>query len=562
MTVYIVHLLIGTLLFAAMASSYNLLLGIGRLFSIAQAAFVGIGAYAVGAGTLNFNLPFPATVVIGLVAGCAIGLVLGAVALRVADVYLAIASFAFQQLFVSAVINLKSITSGGYGLPGIPPPQFGPITFDTPYHQLAAALVVLGITLEVNRRLDRSPFGRMMRCSGEDEVAVRALGKSVWQGKLVIFTVSGALAALAGAFYSSFIGFIDPTTFTIDMSILLLSMVILGGAGTIFGPVLGAVLIVDLPEVLSFVGVAGPQVSNVRQAAYGLALLLVVVVAKRGILVPRIAGGRGRSATVPGEHELERTVGSAIAVHDVSKRFGGVTAINKLSLSINPGRVTGIVGPNGAGKTTLFDILTGFVRPDSGEVRVDGRSIGRQGPEERARNGIVRSFQDLKLFPGMSALENIRLAFQSTADENPLVAMLTRRRVRRIEVTTMARAQALLETIGFDGDPDLPAEELSYAEQKLLSLARAIAASPRVLLLDEPASGLDHASLLELAQVIRGIAERGTTVCVIEHNVSLLSQLADHMLFLHLGSLSAEGDPASIMGNPKLSDIYFGLEAV
>jgi branched-chain amino acid transport system permease protein len=562
MTDYVIHLLIGTLLFAAMASSYNLLLGLGRLFSIAQAAFVGIGAYAVGAGTLNFHLSFPVALATGLVAGGGIGLILGAVALRVADVYLAIASFAFQQLFVSAVINLKSITSGGYGLPGVPPPQFGPITFDTPYHQLAAGLVVLAITLEVNRRLDRSPFGRMMRCAGEDEVAVRALGKSVWKGKLAIFSISGALAALAGGFYASFIGFIDPTTFTIDTSILLLSMVILGGAGTILGPILGALLIVDLPSILSFVGVAGPQVSNVRQAGYGLALLLVVIVAKRGILVPKATADASLQIAPSEEIVPPPRPGAEISVHDVSKRFGGVLAINELSLAITPRRVTGIVGPNGAGKTTLFDILTGFVRPDTGSVTVDGKSLARRGPEERARQGIVRSFQDLKLFPGMSALENIRLALQLRADENPLVSLISRRRVRKAEAATLARARTLLHTIGFAGDPHRRSEELSYAEQKLLSLGRAMAASPRALLLDEPASGLDRASLQQLAHVVRQIAESGTTVCVIEHNVQLLTQLADHMLFLHLGSLRAEGDPASIMSDPDLSDIYFGLEAV
>lgn len=561
MTHYVIHLLTVTCLFAAMATSYNLLIALGRLFSIAQAAFVGIGAYAVGAGMLNFGLPFVVALVVGVVAGAVVGLLLGAVALRVADVYLAIASFAFQELFVSSVINLKSITSGGYGLPGIPPPAFGPIVFNTPYHQLLMALVVLAIALEVYRRLDRSPFGRVMRCAGADEVAVRALGKNVWQGKLAIFTISGALAAFAGAFYASYIGYIDPTTFTIDTSILLLSMVIFGGAGAILGPVIGALVIVDLPDVLSFVGATGPQVSNIRQVAYGLALLLVLLLARRGVLLPKVRELRSVTGTEPAVVGESRG-GIAVVAIELNKRFGGVHAINDLSVTIPAGRVTGIVGPNGAGKTTLFDLLTGFVQADSGRVLLAGQPLDGKGPERRAREGVVRSFQDLKLFGELSAVENVRVALQDQRAEGAITALLRRRRVARAEAESLARAHALLDRVGFEGDPSRRADELSYGEQKLLSVARIAAAAPAVMLLDEPASGLDHASLDRVGAVVRGLAAQGVTVCVIEHNVQLLSQLADHMLFLHMGALMAEGTPQAIMADPELGTIYFGLAAV
>ena len=410
MTGYLLSLLTQTLLFAAMASSYNLLIGFGRLFSIAQGAFIGLGAYAVGAGAVNFGWPTLPALALGVVAGGVVGLFLGAVALRVSDDYLAIATFAFQILFTTALTNLKDVTSGAYGIPGVPPLGVAGLAVASRPAQLGLALAVLLLTLEATRRLRGSPFGLILRAAGEDEVATRALGKRTRQAKVVIFAVSGALAALAGGVYASFVGFIIPEMFNIHFSMLLLSMVIIGGAGSISGPVAGAALMVLLPELLNFVGVTDNRVSYVRQALFGAALLLVVVVFQRGMVRPRRFGGAG---VLPAESAPPAAAVAGPAPVDcqgVQKRFGGVVAVESVTTTLAAGRVTGVVGPNGAGKTTLFDLVTGFERPDAGVVRLGGTPLDGEGPDERCRLGLVRSFQNLRLFPRLTVLENVMVA--------------------------------------------------------------------------------------------------------------------------------------------------------
>ncbi|MDO8211118.1 branched-chain amino acid ABC transporter ATP-binding protein/permease [Conexibacter sp. CPCC 206217] len=556
MSPYTLGIITQVLLFGAIASSYNLLLGFSRLFSVAQGAFVSFGAYAIGIGAIRYDLPWLVAAIAGIALAGVAGLMIGLLALRISDDYLAIATFALQIVMTSALESFHDFTGGTYGIPGIPGIEIFGFAFDTPWDLVFAAAIVLVICMEAARRVDRSPFGLVLRASGQDEVAARALGKRPALAKVAVVTVSAMLAAVAGAVYASYLGYILPATFDVHFSILLLSMVIVGGAGSMLGPLVGSILIVALPELLDQLGATSSTVVYIRELLFGVVLLLVVVVLRRGIVKPR------RHAQ-PAPHdvggEIVHVSGATLEGRGLTRAFGGIKAVTDVDLSLAPGRVTGVVGPNGAGKTTLFDLVTGAQPANAGTVALDASTIDKLGFDARARHGLLRSFQGLRLFEELTALENVMVAVPLGHDEGAVTALLRRRRARAALRRAAQEAGAALGAVGLTEGLDRRARDLSYAEQKLLSLARVIAAKPRVVLLDEPASGLDPATLARMTEIVRGLAQDGRSVCIVEHNTKVLSELSDEMVFLHLGEVLATGSPEQITSDPRLAAIYFGV---
>lgn len=562
MSNYTLGLITQALLFASIATGFNLLIGFGRLFSVAQAAFVGVGAYAVAIGGQRYDASFEVSLGIGILVATGLGLLVGLLALRVSDDYLAIATFAVQIVFTSALTNFRDFSGGAYGIPGVSRASIGNFEASDPAVYPVIAGVTLVVCLEVCRRIRSSPFGLVLRAAGEDEVAARALGKRTRQSKVVIVGLSAGLAALAGGIYASYLGYILPASFDIHFSILLLSMVIIGGSGSVIGPAIGATLMVAIPDLLNNIGVTNSTVVYVRQLVFGIALLLVVVLLKRGLVRPRY-GFRGKRFAIEGNEDGEapplEVRGDLLEASGLSKSFGGIQAVTDVDLVLRPGEITGLVGPNGAGKTTLFDLMTGAIRPTAGSTSLGGTVIDELRMEDRSRLGLLRSFQGLRLFPGLSALENVLVAVPLQRDERMSTAVLRRGRVKRALRTAHTEAARSLRAVGLESGWDRPASELSYAEQKLLSLARVLAARPSVVLLDEPASGLDHATLDRMAELVRSLAERGHTVCVVEHNTAVLREVADRMVFLHVGRVEAIGTPDEIIADPRLAAIYFGV---
>lgn len=556
MTPYVLGVITQVLLFAAVASSYNLLLGFSRLFSVAQGAFVSIGAYAVGIGILDYHLPWLLACGLGVAIASLAGLLIGLLALRVSDDYLAIATFALQIVVTSALANFHDLTGGTYGLPGVPAVEIAGYTFDSPWTFVATGVVVLIVCVEASRRIASSPFGLVLRAAGQDEGAARALGKQPAHAKVAIVTLSAALASVAGAVYASYLGYILPSTFNIHFSILLLSMVIIGGAGSLLGPLAGATLMIALPEFLNDVGATSSTIVYVRELFFGFVLLLVVVVLRRGIVKPRFrvlepADDQGEPGPPP--------AGALLEGRELTRYFGGIKAVANVDLTLCPGKITGVVGPNGAGKTTLFDLLTGAQAADRGTVMMERASFDGLGIDARAQAGLLRSFQDLRLFDELSAMENVMVAVPLGREEGMLCALVFRRRVRAARRRASAEAGAALRAVGLVDGLDRRARDLSYAEQKLLSLARIMAAKPRVMLLDEPTSGLDPATLDRMTELVREIAADGRSVCIVEHNTKVLSALSDEMVFLHLGEVLAVGSPEQITSDPELAAIYFGV---
>lgn len=250
-----------------------------------------------------------------------------------------------------------------------------------------------------------------------------------------------------------------------------------------------------------------------------------------------------------------------LELDDVTKRFGGIVAVDSLSFSVLEGSVTGLVGPNGAGKTTCFNLITGFLRPDHGEIRYRGGSLSHRNPPEIYELGIARSFQNLRLFAELSVLENVMLAVPSQSGENVLRALLPSGRRRRDERRARETARECLATVGLSGHDYVRAANLSYPEQKLLSLARLLATGAELLLLDEPASGLDQASVELMQQLIRSLLGIGKTVCLVEHNLDVIRALSDHVVFMDRGAAVAVGEPHEIFSQQNLAELYFGVDA-
>jgi branched-chain amino acid transport system permease protein len=556
MSPYVLGVITQVLLFAAVASSYNLLLGFSRLFSVAQGAFVSFGAYAIGIGVLRYELSWVAACLVGVGLATAAGLMIGLLALRVTDDYLAIATFALQIVVTSSLDNFHGLTGGTYGLPGVPTIEIAGLGIDSPWAFVAAAAVVLLICIELSRRISSSPFGLVLRAAGQDDGAARALGKRPAAAKVVVVALSAALASLAGAVYASYLGYILPSTFDIHFSILLLSMVIIGGAGSLLGPLAGATLMIALPEVLNNMGATSSTVVYVRELFFGVVLLMVIVVLRRGMFVPR------HRLPSPAAADSTRTTaqpGAILEGRGLSCAFGGIKAVTDVDLTLRPGVVTGIVGPNGAGKTTLFDLITGAQVSHTGSVTMEESSLDNLGLSGRAQAGLLRSFQGLRLFADLSVLENVMVAVPLGRDERMFTALVLRARARAAQRRAMAEALAVLREVGLEDGLDRRARDLSYAEQKLLSLARVLAARPRVILLDEPASGLDPATLERMTSLVRRLADEGRSVCVVEHNTKVLADLSDEMVFLHLGEVLAVGPPDAITKAPELAAIYFGV---
>ncbi|MBI4610079.1 MAG: branched-chain amino acid ABC transporter ATP-binding protein/permease [Candidatus Rokubacteria bacterium] len=574
---YFIHIAILVALYSILSTSYNLLIGYTGLFSIAHAAFYGIGAYTSALLALRFGVSFPLALLAAVLLTALVGGAIGVPALRVRGDYLVIASFGFQMIVFGVMLNWLAVTGGEGGLTGIPRPELFGIKIFSPLTYLPLAVAVAGLCFLVTWWIARSPFGRVLKAIREDEVASQSLGKDIVYFKIAVFALAGGLAAVAGSFYAHYVTFINPLSFTLDESIFIMAVVLVGGAGNLWGSLVGTTALVVAPEALRFLRIPDAIAAPFRQILYGLLLVLFVRFRPQGLIGERPTARRGLKAlpkekkldSSPLEVRLGNPAGGAqaagrsagppfLALRGVSKSFGGIRALDNLSLTLEERRIMGLIGPNGAGKTTAFNVITGFVEPDAGSIAYRGRDLGGSKPHEIARLGIVRSFQDLRLFPRMSVLENVLVALPGQRGERLGSAFLAAPRVLRAERDNIERAYELLAFVGLAEKVGELAEDLSYAEQKLLALARLLATQADLLLLDEPASGLDPTSVEAIMALIRRLPEYGKTVCVIEHNLDVIKGLADPVIFLDEGRVIASGTPGEIMADPRLADIYFG----
>jgi len=564
---YLYHVAVLFCLYAILATSFNLLVGFAGLFALSHAAFYAIGAYATAIMTTSLGMPFPVPMIASIAFAALLSGIIALPALRVSGHYLVIVSLALQVIVLQVIVNWKSLTGGTDGISGVPSFEIFDFALNTPGKFLLAAVPALILCYLFSSRLIRSPFGRALRAMRENESAAQAVGLNILYMKVSIFALSAALAAVAGSLFARYFSYVGADSFSIDETIYILAMVILGGTGNLRGSLLGAAILVAIPELLKFLPLPVDIADKMRLIIYGSVMMLVLVFRPQG-LVPEPKGKRAMLVDTEGEDRkadagwlLEGAHGDQVATVmdglNLGKRFGGVVAVRDFTIHLKTHRITGLIGPNGAGKTTAFNLLTGFLRPTDGRIELRGEDIAGKKPHELVSAGVARSFQDLRLFTNMTVIENVLVALPNQAGHRVSSLFFKPMHVARQENQNAAVAMAILRFVELDGKAHETASELSYAEEKLLVIARLLATGAEVLLFDEPMSGLDQTTLAEILPILKRLADHGKAICIIEHNLDVINDLCDEVFFLDEGRAMAVGTPEQLMSDPELTERYF-----
>jgi branched-chain amino acid transport system permease protein len=579
---YIIHILIMICIYSILGVSFNLILGYTGLIAMCHAAFFGIGAYVAALMSIHFEVNFLWGIVAGMAVAGIIGLLVALPAIRVRDEYLIVTTLALLMIIYTVMMNWLDVTRGAAGLSGIPRPRLFGLTFSSPAQFLPLTVIFGFLCLLISRRIVHSPFGRALKALREDEVAAQALGKNIASFKIRVFAIGGGLAAVAGGLLAHYTTYISPFYFTLTDSIFIFAVVIVGGTANLWGPVVGAFLLVSITEALRFMDISPLIVGFTRQMAYGLILVLFMCFRPQGLLGEfgrKTEVDKGDSPEDEGEDSADRplaisraeevfgtlpertdaTNDTLLELDGVSRSFGGIQAVQRCTLSLKEGKITGLIGPNGAGKTTLFNMITGLYPSEGGSIHFENREITNLSAHQTPRIGIGRSFQNLRLFHRMTVLDNVLVACPNQMGERIWGAFFRFRRVKEEETANRERAMSYLRFVGLEEKAHEIAEDLSFAEQKLLSFARLLATEAKLMLLDEPASGLDPVFMESLYPLIKELVRYGKTVCIVEHNMDVIRAIVDEVVFMDQGQILAKGSPDEIMNTPELTEIYFGL---
>jgi ABC-type branched-subunit amino acid transport system ATPase component/ABC-type branched-subunit amino acid transport system permease subunit len=563
---YYQNMIILSLVFAIGATGLNVISGYGGYISLGQGAFLGLGAYTLAILSNRIDVtPWIWVPVAGVVAG-AFAALLGVIALRTRGPSFVIITIAFLFLLQLVATNWPALTNGTAGLT-LPLPTWSIDIQNWPFYY--SLLALLGVSLLMSWRIRRTKFGMGLVAMREDEDKAGTVGIDTPVYKLLGFVASAVFVGMAGAIYGYYLAFVDPIgMFNILLSVQILLSMLLGGRGTLWGPVLGAFLIEPLNE-FSNNSLGG---GNARLLVFGGLMALVVMFLPRGIL-PTLAARiearrtRGKAGLVGARLELrERPAPSArpavsispartmLEVRGLEKRFGGLRAVNGCSFSVAEGSITALIGPNGSGKTTVFNLVGGTMAADAGEVRLDGERIDGLRPWRRAYRGLGRTFQITRLFREMTVLENV-------------VAPLRAFRLGQLNAGAVggpeaARAEELLDFVGMRRFRDQRASALSYGQQKLVELAQVLMLDPRLILLDEPAGGINPTLIERMGEMIRELNAEGKTFLIVEHNMPFVLGLCDPVLVLASGACICEGTPDHVQRDPKVVDAYLGEDFV
>lgn len=558
----VLHISVMVCIYVILATSFNLLIGFAGLFAFGHAVFYALGAYATALTAIHFHLPFPIPLIISVVITGLVGLAVALPSMRVSGIYLVITTLALQVITIDVLINWTSLTGGPTGISNVPPINLFGATLSGAQAFLPLAIVTALICFLIARHIGTSPFGRALRAMRENESAAASVGKNILYMKVSIFGISAALASVAGSLFAYYLSYVGADSFQVSETVLILSMVVVGGTGNLLGSVLGAAILVLLPDLLAFVDLPSGVAGQLRLLIYGCMLVLFLVFRPEGLLREPRRGGRrdvAMAATAAPAADTAAPPSNMTMLEGtgLQKRFGGITAISSLDIKLTSGRITGLVGPNGAGKTTAFNVLTGFLQADEGEIRYKGDLLRNMRPHELVRAGIARSFQDLRLFTGMPVLENVLVALPRQSGDRLLKLFLQPLRVRREDAENARKAMAILEFIGLKDRAFDLADDLSYAEEKLLVVARLIATEAEVLLFDEPLSGLDGTAMQKIIDLLRRLACGNKAICIIEHNLEAIRSACDQLIYLDEGRALAVGDPEELMRDPDLVRRYF-----
>ena len=545
---YALNILMQAATYAIAVIGLTVVLGLCGQINLAQAAFFGIGAYAVGLGTVDGGLNFWICLITGLGLAVVLGAALGASTLRLGGHYLAMVTISFQQILTLVLTNWIPVTHGPDGVPNIRRPAL----FADGQSYLALCVLVLAVVGWLVWHMPRTRLGRAMRAVRDNELAAGVSGIDIYRTKVAAFALGALLAGLGGGLFAGSFTYISPDQFSFAESIVFLTMALLGGVGSPVGAVIGTALLILIPEWLRFL----KEIPGLYLAIYGLAVILIVVFMPDGIwgfLGDQVRRLRRARPAPPPAAELTLSQGGAstapmLEVSDLSKHFGGLKAVDAVSFTVARGGIHALIGPNGSGKTTTLNVLSGLYSPTGGTVRLAGQDVTRLSPHRRAAAGIGRTFQNIRLFRSMSALENVIIGAERP--DNPSGA--------RDRAGLEARARAALAFVGLEGRALEPISGFSYGHQRLIEIARALAGNPVLLLLDEPAAGLNSSEKNALTVLLRRMAAKGLTILIIDHDMTLVSDVASHITVLNFGRRIADGVTATVLREPAVIQAYLG----
>jgi len=611
------------LAFAALALGLNIVVGFAGLLDLGYAAFFAIGAYAYGVASswqlqpdwssfwepfqwldlvtrfhtatgdvVHFQVSFWLMLPVAAAIAAFFGVLFGAPTLRLKGDYLAIVTLGFGEIVPIVARNIPTVTNGAMGLNGVAAPRLFGFDFGvdaTPYYYVGVALVALLIV--TSQRLKDSRIGRAWMAIREDEVAAMAMGVDRVRYKLLAFAIGAAFAGATGTFYVAKLQTATPEMFMFPVSVMVLVMIVFGGIGSVWGVVIGALLLQilqswflqDLSQWLHALGrlvdvawLQQVELASSIELIFGLILVLMMLYRRQGLIpaarqTPALSADEqmvqparlqsGLIDPAPTHDDVPRTL---LDITDLTVRFGGLVALESIELSVPAHSVVAVIGPNGSGKSTLFNAITGLVPSNQGAIRFAGEEVGRLRPHQVLERGIARTFQNIRLFPNLTVLENVMIGMHARLATGPVGAVLRLPKTRGEEAAAREEALRVLSLFGNRLLPraDHPAASLSYANRRRTEIARALAAQPKLLMLDEPTAGMNPAETLELADQIGSLNRHGLTILLIEHKLDVVAMLADKVVVLDHGEKIAEGPPAVVRRDEEVIRAYLGRRAV
>ncbi|MGW1208558.1 branched-chain amino acid ABC transporter ATP-binding protein/permease [Streptomyces sp. NPDC002499] len=565
---YVQNMAIMAFLLAVMASGWNIISGYAGYISLGQSAFLGVGAYTTALISIHTGVSPLLAAPVGGVVAAASALLLGLVGRRTRGIAFVIISFAFLEFMSLVVSNWGSLTNGNHGL-ALPLPSWDRAYLNWPFYYYL--LVLLMLTVWGSWAIRRSKFGIGLMALRDDESKADGIGLRTDRYKMFAFAASAFPIGVAGGIYGYYIAFLEPAAmFDIIIAMQIVLAAHLGGVGTLWGPVLGAFMLEPLNQLTNQT-LSGPDAGSWRLIIYGALLAAIVLFFPKGVLTEgaawlarrRRTGPQAKAGTrlTPVPAHLPATAlvrdrapvtaeAPLLRVTDLSKSFGGVRAVDGCSFTVERGSITGLIGPNGSGKTTVFNLLDGSLAADQGTIQLGERRIDRLPRWQRAHAGLARTFQATRVFPQLTALENLAVPSRSFSTTGLAASAISGKEA--------VRAREWLDFVGMAAYAEHRAGDLSYGQQKLVELAQSLMLEPELLLLDEPAAGINPALVERLGDIIRKLDEAGTTVLIVEHNMPLVLSLCDHIHVLAQGHVIASGPPGRIEQDPAVLDAYLG----
>ncbi|MFI0242513.1 ATP-binding cassette domain-containing protein [Streptomyces sp. NPDC016845] len=560
---YTIHVVNIALIYALLAIGMGLAMGISGQINLAQVAFFGVGAYSLAILTTHTGYGFWAAAVLALLAAVATGLFVGIPALRMQSHYLGIVTLGLALGFINWITN-ADISGGADGISGIPAPSLPGIDLSSEYLYYYLEAIVFALGLLFGLFVVHTSLGRRLRAMRDDSLAAGAMGAEIPLLRMTAFLLASLYGGLAGILYGGLIRYVAPETFSISNMFILLAMVIIGGRRSLVGCVIGAIGLTLVREWLS-------DFSTYAQLGYGVVVVLMVVFAPTGLagiparLLSLYRHRRGHStaraelrAFTPYEPARTTPGPALLRIASISKHFRGLRALDEVSLTVDAGEIRGIVGPNGSGKTTLFNVISGFYRATSGTVHFADTDTTTARPYALSLAGMARTFQNLRLFGQLTVRENVLVALDRSRTHAIWRYALWQPGVLRQERRLRTQADDILARYGLADFADAEPTSLPYGIQRRIEIARAMAARPRLLLLDEPAAGLNGEEVQQLVRIVRSIRDSGTTVILIEHNMGLVMSLCEKVTVLSSGKIIAEGTPQEVVATPEVIEAYLG----